>query len=402
MDLSRVEIGTSVDLDLRELRRLAMQAGLSAPDDFYVPLALLEKKLHLDFDAQASDGTSLQLFTSDQNAEYAKSLITAFLLKSGCPGSVVRPVSHALVTITGPGSPETVQHENAWSVLQALIDPRALQVLEAVPDFPEILETFHKHYLALVRVRDTGTPTTTVKYRFIEDSGEWNPSLREKLGLRFPVMAVEGQIGYPKSDHKVIEAPAGLVLDEVLSVVEAPESATFAPLKLNEKIVSRERISPRQYVLHARSPMQTGVVNYLRMTPNLGEFHFPAILSMTFTFLLLAAGLALELLGEHLTNLRNVGSVVTILALVPSILNVYLALPGEHPVVARLFAWPRVLVFAASAGTVLVAGVVAVQPGRYCLVIAFAVALAYVSLVSLLIISTAVSVRNSRRRHSRA
>src|SRR5699024_3851092 len=161
-------------------------------------------------------------------------------------------------------------------------------------------------------------------------------------------------------------------------------------------IETRERFSPKQYVLHTKSSTQTRIKNLVEMTPSLGDFHFPALLSMSFTLVLVVSGLLVVWFGNHLSVLEEVSAVVTILALVPSILNVYLTIPGEHPVVARLFVLLRTLVFIASALTIIVAGIISIHLGHLTLIIALWIVSVYSFVTWLLIFISVLRMKSQR------
>lgn len=397
LDLSRVERRTSVDLDLRVLHERYMEVGLPKHGEILVPFGLLEKKPHLDFDVQANSGSPLQLLTSDQNSRFSRLMILASLRRSGCSEKVVASISEAVLDITGPTGREPSTPTSAWNQLCEALSDDERQQLEHLPEFRDLLETLFVSYLAIVRIPDSPLTSTTLKYRFIEDSGEWQPTLLERLGLQFPAMRIAGQIGYARSDHKIIETPPGLNVIGAVALADISDGSAFVPLEARQSIETRERFSPKQYVLHTKSSTQTRIKNLVEMTPSLGDFHFPALLSMSFTLVLVVSGLLVEWFGNHLSGLAEVSAVVTILALVPSILNVYLTIPGEHPVVARLFIFLRSLVFIASAATIIVAGIISIHLDHLTLMIALWVVSGY-SLVTWLLILTSVLRAKGQKR----
>lgn len=400
LNLSQVDQRTSVDIDLRVIRSRAVDARLSSPSDLLLPVALFEKKLHLDFDVQMVDGSPVQLLTTSENSALSAAMLEAFLTSVDCPPELLKRLTKYLPTLAGPPRDET-QSVGAIELLKALgLEDEDAAEIQKLPGVEELLDAFASNYLGIIRVTDPDTRSfATVKYRFIEDTGEWKPTFLERMGLGFPWIQYRGQVGLAGSDHRIFEVPPGLVMDASLATVVDEQGQDIA-IEQAPEIVFRERVSPKSYVVQLRADRRYAFGNSLQVTPGLGEFYLPALMSVCFTVFLLGVGLWLELTGCALSSTKEASAIATILALVPSVLNAYLALPGEHPMVARLHALPRALVFLVAVAAVSAAGAVALNLGAEVIRVTLWVTSVYTALVALLLFIVVVRVSFAQRQHS--
>lgn len=134
------------------------------------------------------------------------------------------------------------------------------------------------------------------------------------------------------------------------------------------------------------------------MTPKLGGFHVPAVGSVGFTLALVAFALVLEITSYALSRLTDTDAAVTILALVPSILSVYVARADEHAYVSQLLSIPRSAVFLTAVLTVMSAGVVAINADRGWVLLSLAITVVFTALVFIALMYTTVRVWRKQRR----
>lgn len=404
IDLSRFEVRTSVDLDLRKIRQQADLAGIASEDGLIVPLALFEKALHLDFDVRIADGEQLQLLTSEENSVYSREMLLALLRNEGCSERFAQSVAEAILQVTQPQDSLTSQLRvdtvDANELLMRFVNPADRLKLAKVRDFFPLLERLRTHYLALVRITDTDDAVTTVKYRFIEDGGEWKPTFLERIGLNYPTLEYSGQIGLSKSEHKLFEMPAGLILDAALPVIQLEEVEGYLRLEDVPAIRSRERSAPKLYALHAKSEKRANFRQVIRMSPGLGEFHLPAVANVGLTLSMLLICLWFEAFGPSFSSLNETSSLVAILALVPAILNGFLTLPGEHPVVARLFSTLRGMVFVVSGLTVVSGLLIALHAASFWILTSLIVSASWGGMVISLLLTSIVHTSRRQVQHS--
>lgn len=359
LDRNRIERNISFDLDHARL-----QTGEAAPTDdgdYLLPVAILRKRLLLDLDVKDASGHAMSVVTSQGDSRAALSVMYA-VLRGEFPALVVPPAASArlesllrhessrdfanlLYTLNPPKLVRRFQTFGRLHKLNLHDDERAfwLDIL-AKPQIRTVLFELVLSYMLIVRLPKVDSSNRIIKLRYVDQAVAFRIKVLQQLSIvstRIPVPA--GGIGFASREHTRVDAPYGTrIIDAEL------RSGRGGGRKVNPDLYER-RISFDRAVIYTSQLERGNYLVWVKTLARSGTFTIPSILS-TFLMACLAA-LILGLQSQHQNldwlNGRS-GSVVALLTLVPSLTVAYFARPGEHELIGRLLALPRIFVFAAA------------------------------------------------------
>lgn len=389
IDEAHIERKISMDIDVSKLTKVAEHSGLRHEPRIMLPLAVLTKKLHLDFDVSDASGTPLHLFTSTKNSELARSLITAALHEQEFSPSTIERVHERLSTVTGFPTHERDQVKFLLHRLELLLTSEEFTALNGNHEIISLIRTFAENYLAIVELPfNPIEPVITVKYRFVESWQLWKPRLKERLGLSTLRLAFPSEIGNAHSNHQIFRAPAGLLLNAAVTTTDQPPNTHHT---VHSRPTVSERTTPTTYVLYAQARQLQRTESLISASPSLNSFYWPALFTTLMSLGLMTAGLFLEFRMATLSTVSDSNSLATVLLIIPSIANVYLFFSGEHAMLSRLLALPRFLVFVSAIGPVIAAAALALHAERDVLLWIFSIATAITLTVAVVIGSTSIT-----------
>jgi hypothetical protein len=425
LDIERIERRVSLDIDLAGIREKAKPAGLgvSRLRTILVPLAQFAKGLQLDLDVRASGGDVIQVLTSDQDSRASQAALLRRVadaqeggedLLSELPASVIEDIfmiakeetfSRYLEVLEGLRSdqkPDQLDGEGSIDDATQKANVDGWRRLQGIESFDDWLLNLAASYLLVARVPASGD-VTTIKFRYVEASDDWRPSRPARLGLVDPDFGIMISGGFGQRQHVRLVAPSGMEVDTAVleNVWTLSKDDDVSPFRITPERAALYRSGGDQLRTEKAAPKEPprrSIRLLSSMTPKLGGFHVPALGSVGFTLALVGLALFLELDRRALSKLEDTDAAVTILALVPSILAVYVARADEHPYVSQLLSIPRGAVFLTAVLTVVSAGAVAIDAGRFWLLVLLEFTTGFTAAVLLLIIWISIRVTRKQRR----
>ncbi len=367
LDRSRTERRVSLDLDSVRLLQLA---GTNTVDDgdLLLPVAILRKRLLLDLDVRDSSGNALSVVTSDVDSRAALALLLA-VLREQLPGLSVpdealsrlhmllrttssRPFSNFLYSLRPPTLASRIRGLGRLQRVPVSEVERQFW-MSALPNqtFRTRLFELVVSYLLIVRVPRDPKPGRIIKLRYVDQAIAFRLRALQQLSLvstRIPVPAAG--IGFASREHTRVDAPFGTRIIDV-DLRTGRGRGTRVNLDLYERRVSFDRA-----VVYTSELERGNYLVWVRLLARSGNFTIPSILSTFLMATLSALVLTLQLQQTNLDWLNGrSGSVVALLTLTPSLTVAYLARPGEHELIGRLLALPRILVAAGALSVLSVA-----------------------------------------------
>ncbi|WP_404474226.1 hypothetical protein [Microbacterium aerolatum] len=437
VDGERLELKVTLDVDLESLRKRARTAGVwrrFVP----VPLLTLAKGPLLDIDVRDSRGHPLAILTRDQDAHAAAAMLLALLSRNdvplrGIPASV-RDQLYSIVRETDPVALEHVAHAASPSAVptppsQGLVaftatDAKVWSALMKTREFFDAVFDYADSYLMLspIDLHQAGD-VAIVKMRLLqerdpeESASSWF-SL-DRLGWKPQTQRIPmGGVGKAQRNHVRILAPedshirnARWMQDDSLLKKVADGVYSGQPAPLDRATFYDSGLPPADY--HAEVDLE----------PARGPFLFPAWL--TTGLLLVLVGFALffqwmdgrfswaaptfviqpdDRYGLRFESVQvvqaNFDAAVTVLAIIPSLVAIYIVRAGEHQLITRLMTVPRTLVLMSAFAAIICAGATAASVQRESLLVVYMVGflIVLVAFVSVTIPLVRVSRVLSRRR----
>ena len=438
-----IERKITFDLDLHDLRRRAKQAGVG--NGFIpVPFLQLAKRPLLDVDIVDVRGESIAIAASDQDSHLANARLLAILRRRGVnlrslPSGVLSqiysivkaPSLDRALEVLYAASPQSFDEpplDATASLTLTAAEQRAWDQILDVDEFVDRLLDYAESFLLVGQV-DLGQlgDVAIVKIRLIEERGpsDQQSSLfsPDRLGWTPQVQLIPmNGLGRAQRNHVRVFAPAEAVVraatlsqDEVtISEVRDGIAADGSRAPLDRALFYGSHLSPTRYEMR------------VELEPTRSPFLVPAALTTGLLTLLLAAAAFLQgsdgrfsetaqrlvatpstdgtwlIATEHATQ-ANFDAAVTVLAIVPSLVAIYIVRAGEHQLVTRQLTLPRILVLVSAFAAIVAAGATAaaIMPMTLWLVYLCAACVTGLTLVSVLIPILRISLFRAQRRRGR-
>ncbi|MBP2376847.1 hypothetical protein JOF42_000342 [Microbacterium phyllosphaerae] len=440
VDGERLERRVTLDLDLVELRRRAKAARLRQ-GNVPIPLLTLSKGPLLDIDVMNVRGESLAIATRDQDAHAASAMLLAVLARNGISiGKIPDTVLEQLYSITRDTDPIELEHVAYTASPSAFPSPpsdglirfsaadtaawaRMLSSTEFVDGLFDYADSFM--LLSHIDLRQPGD-VAIVKIRLLEERNvaetrtSWFSP--DRLGWRPQTQRIPmWGVGRAQRNHVRVLAPEESTVrstrwfsdDETLKRVRDGRD-TDGQAPLDRATFYDSGLPPADYRVE------------IDLEPARGPFLVPA--ALTTGLLLFLVGMATlfqwmdgrfswapptfvfvpdDTYGWRMESIQtvqaNFDAAVTVLAIVPSLVAIYIVRAGEHKLVTRLMTIPRLLVLASAFAAIVCGGATAasVQRGSLLLVYSVGLGVVLVAFISVLIPIVRVSwFRHKRRRLS--
>lgn len=443
LDGERLERRVTLDLDLSELRRRAKTNRLRS-DLVPLPLLTLVKAPLLDVDVKDVHGNSLAIATSDQDSHLASAMLLATLARHGVrvrtlPDSVLKEINaiagsggdSRLEEVLYAASPESFQSAPAPSSSASITlspgDKRTWNELLDVDEFLNGLFDFASSFMLISQINlEQQNDVAIIKIRLLEgrDTEDTRSTLfsPDRLGWKPQVQRIPmGGLGRAQRNHVRVLAPADSTVrsakwslndDQLHRVHDGVEDGKQA--HLDRASFYRSALEPGDYEAT------------IELEPSRGPFLVPAALTIGLLAFLLGAATYLQGTDARFSAAperflawpgpgpgwevqaiqavqANFDAAVTVLAIVPSLIAIYIVRAGEHQLVTRLMTIPRLLVLASAFAAIVCAGATAasVQPDFLHNVYICATAISVLALVFVLIPIARVTAFRSRRSRSR-
>lgn len=425
VDSTRVERRITFDIDVDDVRRRARSANLLDPV-VPLPLMTLVKAPILDVDITGVGGESIAIATSDQDSHLASSLLLATLSRHGIrPRRLPPEVLWQLYSVVRDRSIDRLV-QLLYAVDPGAFDdppvdkPLRLRRIEGeswdrMLDVDEFLNSLidYAGSFMLVAQLDVGQQhdVAILKVRLLEDrnTGEDQTSWLspDRLGWRPLTLKVPmGGLGNAQRNHVRVFAPEESVIRHArLADDELELEDVRNGVKPDGSIAPLDRAS-----FYGNDVRRSSYEMTVEVEPARGPFLIPAAITTgLLTFLLWAAAFLQSTdsrFSDHPTsfagsmlapgvweitsiagNQANFDAAVTVLAIAPSLVAIYLVRAGEHRLVTRLMVVPRVLVLLSALATIVAAGATAasIEPGRLTIVYVAAATMSTIALIAVVI-----------------
>lgn len=347
----RLHRRVSVDFRLRAFP--LDQAGRA--DHAYppVPLTLLAKNVLTGFSVRDEDGSSVAMFTKEQNSRVAWSaLVAAAELALGSAASpelqrelwdvANRPAREATTVLNrllARRSPDALGAEAA-----------ALRSSSSFSSFAKVAEDLAVNFMLLVSLDPGDGERRVIKFSFDEpprlQSGSWRSRVGwEPRDYRFDVPAV----GDCKSYHFEVEPPSGLVVASASLVASSLGGSVEAEPAGGESLA--------HLYVSGLVPGTTATATVGLRAPVQGLLRV-ALLSATFALVVLVLGAVFSRRVEEVEGQADAAA--ALLLTVPGAVSAYVARPSEHVLASEILLGVRsialataVLLYAAAASVVL-------------------------------------------------
>lgn len=436
LDGVQLERRVTLDLDLHALRSEAKIHRVREPS-VPVPLMTLVKEPIIELDVKTSLGDSVAIATSDQNSHLTNALLLTILNRHG---------------INPRGLPPTVL-QHLYSIVRAPSNERLLSIMYAVSpgafDVPpndaliamkshdrlvwermlevgEFFENLIDFARSFILVGQIGLPpagdVAVLKVRLIEErsSSEQTSLLSpDRLGWRPLVQTIPlGGLGKAQRNHIKIFAPEDSVVRHAKIVDDKSTIKEVRDGTIGKKRAPLDRVA----FYHAHLPARVYGAT-VELEPTRSPFLVPAAITTALLGLLLAAAAFLQWTDERFSdhpasfllrpepsigwlaesvtaNHANFDAAVTVLALVPSLVAIYLVRTGEHRLVTRLMVVPRILVLLSALSAIVAAGATAasIEPVRLAWIYSVAAALSGGAFLTVIVPLVRITLFRIRRR----
>lgn len=445
LDGEMIERKVTLDLDLHELRTRAEKAGVT---DSTIPLPLMQlaKRPLLDVDIADIHGQPLAIATSDQDSHLSSSLLLATLARrrvglrrlsegvlSQMHAIVKAPTMDDGLDILYAISPESFDEAPGGGRLDLSVtvsERRAWKRMLDVDEFIDRLLDYTESFLLVAQVDvNSDEDVAILKIRLVEERAVFDRQSRllspDRLGWTPQIQSIPmSGLGRAQRNHVRVLAPD----DSVVRSTQMLEAGVPIHAVRDGKGADGGR-APLDRALFYRAHMKPGPYEMrVELEPARGPFLVPAALTMGLLMMLLIAAAALQWADARFTEASpefvfvqrpdgtgslsavhstqaNFDAAVTVLAIVPSLIAIYIVRVGEHQLVTRLLTLPRILVLVSAFSTIVAAGATAasVAPQNLFVAYAFAASSTGIAFVMVCVPIVRVSVfRWLRRRVARS
>lgn len=354
VDTQRVERRVTLDIDVDRVRDFAAGAGLEVGPvkKLPVPLTLLTKTLLLDVDVRDQSGSSLAIATSHEDSRAAHAMILCRIqqelpLLTLTPLVVERLYSIAkempsksdfdALANVGQSRPIAAWRLADGSQIPTELDREAWRQLFANERVLATIADFTRLFMPTIYL-GAETGLAIVKYRYVEQEPIMpRMSWGERLGLSPSTTLIEAPAaGRAEREHLRLVAPNGvsiidMVLGRIVQASPAPRpSQTF-----------QRRVALERGVLYSSGLERGNYVAFADIVPNVSEFTLPALAATLLSSALLLGGAWYQ---HAVGPLQDAQSAIALLLLAPSTVAAFLTRRGEHQLLGRILAWPRLLV----------------------------------------------------------
>jgi hypothetical protein len=383
IDESHVEISVSFDIDAGELSR-RVPSDLVVDGRVPVPLVSLIKELQLDLDVRGAQGEVLSVATSDTDAHFSHAYLLREIADRGINLSDLSTrfveQSHSILR-SSDGLDELIEIVLAIDEYQSgsHADARRLGMSDDDADswvtvlnddelFELLLDLSDAYFMVAYVPADSDS--SIVKYRRLTDAEIRGSRIGAmSLGLKpLSIYLNANGIGTAAREHTRVTAPPGTrVVGGTLLADGMP-----VPDRLYELRKDAERI-----VFYTSNARPADYSLRIDVVPRFVSFFLPALLCALLTLIFSGAALYLESYSERFTRsvlvdgeavIANADASAALLALVPTLFAVFLVQGGEHRLVARLHAVPRMTLLVTALLLLLCAGCIAVSASHVTLV----------------------------------
>jgi hypothetical protein len=380
-----VQRSLTLDIDLADVLRRPGSKSAFDEDRIWLPVAIIEKQPLLDLDVRDESGSALAVAVSDEDSHAAHAMMLARVTRHGLSRHLTPEVQKDLFQFARRRSFSTLvqaleiafPEENTAGTVPTI--PRTFEGDPAdwreLLDNGEVLETVHQlsmHYILMVAVKRQG-PRPIVKFRYVQPAVLQRPLAPGRLGLASTGVLIEAPgIGQGQREHTRVVAPDGATLDDLQLLADGQPVNTDTydrRVGFERALAYTSGLPPAHYEIE------------VKLNPRRGTFLGPSLITILFTFALLVFAFYLEDFDGRLTGGLQTDpgiqkdAAVTVLALLPSLVSIYLVRPGEHDLVARLLRAPRALVVLAALSTVLAGASVAADVTHASLMTVLSIAL---------------------------
>ncbi|WP_146083878.1 hypothetical protein [Rathayibacter sp. AY1F3] len=384
-----------------------------------MPVLSLKKELLLDIRVEDLEGHSLPLLTKDQSSFLSYSLILSTARHFGWDDRRTTPEFRrqlfnvvngdsveSLLELLGGIDPRLVDGESGLTYVPLSENERSLWIsFLNVRELNDLLfELSERYFLIVELVRLGGREVELIKVRWTESA-----SLRPRrfwtlgrFGLGPLLLESEMIASFGDREHYRVEAPPGTTVRRYDAEEWDERQGQWIPAKL------KTRGSLTKVSMYSRSP---GLRKYrirIGVEPTRSPFLVPATVGSTFLAFIVSFFFILEYnwgqfsgsgpsavvwrWSDLLSTVSatdppaNLDGSVALLAIVPSLLVVYLVKAGEHELVTKLLSIPRLMLLCAALAALVATAILAAQLSRETIEAALLVAASLCALSALQLI----------------
>jgi|GEM_PF-6737735 len=358
VDSVRFERRTTLDVSTQAVVDSYRAVSSRDLDKVTIPVARLQKRLHLDVDARAGAADTISLVTSSVDSVVLTAVASVWIKENThfLPHPEMHRIIESLYDVACDGtfqkSDGTTSPEVSMAFMsssESLCESGLKRLLMRAQGFPELLRMLGETYLMMAEL-PVEPGITLVKTKILDTDPAVSSGFLASLMLGRSFYELEDSgLSTAASAHLRVDAPDGTELCSV-DVYEKPSN--------RELEFVESRTTPSRAVIYGSGLSERARVVSVGLIPEFRKFCTLALASSLVGFTLLIGGWLLERYLEvctaqasgvcqmhegFVTNAADtkLDVLIAVLLTLPPLYALYLSRSGEHEIRSRLLRWPR-------------------------------------------------------------